>query len=100
MRRAQSRNGSANVLSSTDHLNAKLLNLLQAILLADMRIAAKQRPELALPQHLPTAAVVVSDASCASDKNRLLDLLYLRRRYKEAQLVHRVTPGKQPKKLR
>ncbi len=42
---------------------------------ADGRMTARQRPELALPRHLPAALVVVADAAGTGGKHRGLHLL-------------------------
>ncbi|MNJ73369.1 hypothetical protein D3C77_701550 [compost metagenome] len=69
-------------------LHPPLFDLLDHAGLPDEWLAAVQRAELTLAQHLPGAAIVVADASAASGEHSGLDLLHMAGRDEEGELVH------------
>src|SRR5690606_14933618 len=59
---------------------------------ADVRVASRQRSELALAEDLPAAAVIVADTPGASLEQRVLHAFQVAVGDEEAQLVHRESP--------
>src|SRR5690606_11250159 len=69
-------------------LDLVLRDLLDPALLAEEGVAAREGAELALPQGLPAAAVVVADLAGAGVEHGVLDQFEVGLRHVEAQLVH------------
>src|SRR5690606_37101216 len=63
-------------------------DLLDHPALPDERLAAAQRTELALAQHLPRTAVVAADASATGGEHSGLDLLHMAGRHEEGEFEH------------
>ena len=92
MRRTQGCHYSDNAVIIEHHFHTIFFESFQLILRTDEWITAGQRPKLPLPDHLPRAVLIVTDAPCSSGKNGGLHRLQMSGWHMEAQFHHDASP--------
>ncbi len=71
-----------------DQLDLPFFHQLDHSTLPDKWLAAIQRAELALTEHLPRALIVSTDSPCPSSEYGVLDLVHMAWWNKEGKFVH------------